>query len=501
MIQWIIYIMVFGGSALMIYNIYGFIRFALSVKKMKGWHERTAILYIPIILLIFFFLGYLGIGLFGSPDILVAAILFGGSIFVFLMYILVKNITKRISENEKLEAELQAAEASSHAKSSFLATMSHEMRTPMNVILGNAQLLQKRTDLADDARENVQKIKRSGEHLLQMINNILDMNSIETGEMEVENDNFSMELLLERVNDVAEAMCEPKNLTYEHSISDSVKGCYHGDKSKIEQILLAILNNAAKYTSAPGTVSFTAESVVFEENPNSIRFTIADTGVGIDPEFLPKIFELFTQEDASFTNAFGGSGIGLAATKQKVDLLGGKIEVESKKNVGTKFIVTIPLSVNALADGIISLNNAEFMQDDPENAISLEGKRILIVEDMEENAELVADLLELEGAESEHAENGKIAVEMFSSSEAHYYDAILMDLRMPVLDGWEAAKQIRALMHPDAKTVPILALTANAFESDVEQSKSVGMNEHLVKPVEADVLYSALKHYIKAAQQ
>lgn len=480
--------MVYLGSALMIYNIYGFIRFALFVKKRESWTGKNVVLYIPIILLILFFLGYLGVGVFGKPDLLVAGILFGGSIFVFIMYLLLNRITNRMIENERLRAELLAVEESNRVKNEFLASMSHEMRTPMNVILGITSIARKNPDLPVETQEQFRKIEQSGAHLLQMINNILDLNDIETGKTEVKNDVFSMHELLRRVTEVAQEFCDYKGLELVTSVGEDLKEWYSGDMLLLEQVILPILNNAAKYTDAPGTVTFSVDGIDTVEGPQIIKITVEDTGIGIDEEFLPKIFEMFAKEDASATSKYGGSGIGLTATKSKVDLLGGTIEVRSTKNVGSVFTITLPLTA------------AEKPQEEADGSeISLEGRRILIVEDMAENAEIVADLLELEEAESEHAENGQIALDMFSASPAHYYDAVLMDLRMPVLDGLEAAKRIRALDHPDAKTVPILALTANAFESDVRHSLDAGMNAHLVKPVDADLLYASLKRYIKEA--
>ncbi|MBR3538437.1 MAG: response regulator, partial [Eubacterium sp.] len=215
-----------------------------------------------------------------------------------------------------------------------------------------------------------------------------------------------------------------------------------------------------------------------------------DTGIGMDEEFISHVFDAFSKEDEGITNRFGGSGLGLSVTKKAVDLMGGSINVESKKGKGSSFTVTLPFRITEKKAPVLP-------QKEESN---LEGKKILIVEDLPENAEIVADLLELEGVETEHAENGQVALEMFRNRDAGYYDAILMDLRMPVMDGLTATREIRALTRPDAKTIPIIALTANAFDSDIKASLSAGMNVHLAKPTDADLLYLTLKGEIERQQ-
>ncbi len=487
MVNLAIYGMVYLGSALMVYNIYGFIRFARYVRGLKNWSKRDHILQIPILLLVLFLLGYLAVGFIGKPDLIVSLILFGGSIFVFVMYKLLFGITHQIVEKEQLEAKLRVTEASNLAKAGFLASISHEMRTPMNVILGLTGIALKDQELRPQTREQLEKIGQSGRHLLDMINRILEWNQIEIGELKLKTEEFSVSGALDQVNAIAQTLCQEKGLTYQVSMEGTAFRCL-GDEVQIKRTLLSILDNAVKYTDAPGTVSLTVDCVSREDAVRTLRFVVRDTGVGISRDFLPKIFEVFSQEDASSTNRYGGSGLSLAVVKRVMDLAGGTIEVESEKNVGTVFTLTVPLPCageeTAPAEG-------------PEKTASLAGRRVLIVEDLPENAEIVADLLELEEMETERAENGQIALDMFSASQPGYYDAILMDLRMPVMDGLEAARRIRALDRADAGLVPIIALTANAFESDVRASLEAGMNAHLAKPADADELYDALRRWIR----
>lgn len=496
--QYVIDIMIYLGSALMVYNIYGFIRFARYIKGKKTWNRDGRILHIPIVLLVFFLAGYLVIGVFGAPDMMMACILLGGSVFVFVMYRMLNKVILQVSENEHLEAELIASEESSRAKMSFLASISHEMRTPMNVILGMDTLALKNPDLPGQTRDQLEKIGQSARHLAGLIDNILDMQETDIGEEPIHRGPFCLRDALDQINAVIAVMCEEKGLTYETSFGACADGEYIGDATQLRRALMNILDNAVKFTDAPGTIRF--EVTCREEDGVCVEeyFTISDTGVGIEEEFLPKIFDAFAQEDASFTNRFGGSGTGLPAARSIVARMGGRIEVSSSKNKGSVFRVCLPLTP-CEKEKTPEETDSRIPEPSVEE-FSLEGCRVLIVEDLPENAEIVQDLLELEGVESDLAQNGQIAVDMIRKSEQYTYDAILMDLRMPEMDGLEAAGRIRALPRSDAKSVPIIALTANAYESDVRNSLNAGMNGHLAKPIDADRLVGELKKWIRKAK-
>ena len=490
MLNLIIYGMVYIGSLLMVYNIFGFVRFSRYVKGRKNWGKENAILIVPIVLLVLFLMGYLLVGIFGHPDLIVAGILFGGSIFVFVIYKLLFGITERIIKNEQHEAELMAAERANRVKAQFLASMSHEMRTPLNVIIGLVSLALKKPHIDPEAVDPLKKILSSGQYLLSLINNIIDLNSIESGTLTVKNEDFSMRELIQQLNAITETLCETKGLTYSASVDEKACRIFNGDGVMLSETLTPILDNAVKYTDPPGSVTLSVTvNETDTEDVLELSFAVTDTGVGIDSEFIPDLFDLFAQEDASFTNRHGGSGLGLPAAKSKAELLGGYVSVTSEKDVGSVFTVTVPMK--------LSENQTPAVKDDePEDNVSLDGKRVLIVDDIDENAEIVADLLELENAESDRAENGQIAVDMFASSPPGYYDAIIMDLRMPVMDGHESSRRIRALDRSDAKTVPIVALTANTSEDDRKESMASGINDHLEKPTDSEALYAALKKHI-----
>ena len=493
-IRWLNYAMVYLGSALMVYNICGFVRFARFIKNMKSWDHGAQILNIPVLLLVFFLLGYLAVGFFGEPDLVIADILFGGSVFVFVMYRLLNTIIQKVVEDERLEAELLAAEESNRAKSGFLASISHEMRTPMNVILGLDTVALKNPALPEETRGQLEKIGQSARHLAGLINNILDMQQLGSGELVIHSEAFSLKEALEQVKVLTAAACEAKGLTFETEFAECAPRDYTGDAAQLKRALMCLLDNAVKYTDAPGRVTFRVACDKTEGVCTELYFIVSDTGVGIDPAFLERIFELFAREDISSTDRFGGSGMGLPVAQAIARQMGGEIRAESVKGEGSTFTLVLPIPDAGAQCGC---EGSRACAEDGERLLD---KRILIVEDMPENAEIVADLLELEGAVCEHADNGLAAVNMFTESKPYHYDAILMDLRMPVMDGLESARRLRALDRPDAGTVPILALTANAFDSDVEASLAAGMNEHLKKPVDAEKLYAALEYWIRRTE-
>jgi signal transduction histidine kinase/CheY-like chemotaxis protein len=489
---WLIYGMVYAGSALMVYNIFRYIRYARRLQAKKKWEKERQVLYLPIFLLVMFLFGYLFIGVFGHPDLVVSGILFGGSVFVFIIFDVLQRITNRIQENERLESELKVSEESNRVKTNFLSSMSHEMRTPLNAIMGLDALALQNPELPEETRVQLEKVGDSAKHLLDMINNILDINSIEAGSLTLKEEEFSLRKTLDMAGIITRNRCEEKGLAMNAAFSDGLDDYYVGDETMLKHALLNVLGNAVKFTPAPGSVTFTVEQTVSAGPSRELRFTIADTGIGIDEKLMPGLFTPFTVGDASNTNRFGGSGLGLALSKRVAEMMGGGIAVASKKGEGSTFTLTVRLK----ASDRKAEQPPEQTAAPAKAEIALNGLKVLIVEDIDLNAEIVADLLDLEGISSDRAENGLVAVNMFAQSALDTYDAILMDLRMPVMDGLDATRTIRALDRPDAKTVPILALTANAFDEDVRNSLEAGMNAHMAKPVDPDVLFDNLRHLV-----
>ena len=535
-----------------------------------------------------------------------------------------KEMERTLSEQqEALKSALAQAQEANAAKTSFLSSMSHEIRTPMNAIIGLDSIALKDPNLPERTRDQLEKIGGSARHLLSLINDILDMSRIESGRMTIKNEEFSFREMLEQINTMINGQCQDKGLTYDCRLLSRVDDYYIGDDMKLKQVIINILGNAVKFTPTGGKVTFSVEQMTRFEDKATMRFVMADTGIGMDKEYLPRIFDAFSQEDESRANKYGSTGLGMAITKNIVEMMNGDITVDSEKGAGTTFTVTVTLRISdrkamdwdirpqdlkvlIIDDDPVDCEHARLVLDEvgivsdsclggteaiemlrvaharrePYNLIlvdlkmpeqdgvevtrrirelyadesaiviltaynwddileeaiqagvdgfmakplfasgvmdefkqaiqrksrseeekrkaDLKGRRILLAEDIEMNAEIMTDLLEMEGMETDHAENGRLALEMFRDSPEGTYDAILMDVRMPVMNGLEATAAIRALDRPEAKQIPIIALTANALDEDVQRSLQVGMNAHLSKPVDPEQLYETLRVLIAA---
>ena len=530
---------------------------------------------------------------------------------------------KSMAQSQTLKDALAAAEAANKAKTTFLSNMSHEIRTPMNAIIGLDNIALNDPEISDGTRDYLEKIRTSALHLLSIINDILDMSRIEAGRMTIKNEEFSFPVLLEQVNSIISGQCREKGLQYECRTIGQIDEHYIGDAMKLRQVMINILGNAVKFTPSGGTVTFCIEDVARLEDKATLRFVFRDTGIGMSEEFLPHLFDAFSQEDSATTGKFGSTGLGMPITKSIVELMNGNIEVESRKNAGTTFTVTVTLirsadlegdeqelhpnemSVLVIDDDRVACEHAQIILgqigincematsgqegidmvklrharredydlllvdwkmpgmdgvevtrrireivghstpviiltsynwDDiieearaagvdtfvakplfagtvmdefreafrkknealAHSTVDLTGRRVLLAEDVPVNAEIMMMLLGMREMESDLAENGRIAVEKFSSHEPGYYDAVLMDMRMPEMDGLEATKAIRAMDRPDAKEIPIIALTANAFDEDVQRSMQAGLNAHLSKPVDPEVLFETLENLIRS---
>ncbi len=445
-----------------------------------------------------------------------------GVFFIWIIYV----------QNEKKMAlaSAEAERSANRAKSQFLSRMSHEIRTPINAIIGLDSLALNEESLSPRIQEKLNKIGASARHLLSIINDILDMSRIESGKIVVREEAFSFDELLEQVNIIIGGQCEDRGLTYECIKENSVGPVFVGDQLKLRQIIINILGNAVKFTDPPGMITFLIRQEAAADGKVQLFLVMKDTGIGMDPDYLPRLFDAFSQEDAGNTSRFGGSGLGLSITSSFVRLCGGEIHVESEKGVGTTFRVQLPYKLGSEADlpvnfirqteeaktpqgapgkkegserikGIEENKGLQGIEENKEidspsesfsEMTSISGMRVLIAEDQEMNAEILMELLELEDVNAEWAADGQQAVKMFEKSEVGHFDVILMDMRMPVMDGLTATRIIRNLDRPDAKIVPIIALSANAFEEDVQQCLASGMNMHLAKPVEFALLKEAL---------
>ncbi len=410
---------------------------------------------------------------------------------------------KNAAQNQALSDALNAAKEASSAKTAFLSNMSHEIRTPMNAIIGLDTIALNDPETPEKTREYLTRIRGSAEHLLSLINDILDMSRIESGRMVLRREPFSLPELLETISAMFSAQCHDRGIDYQCRIIGDMDESYVGDSVKLRQVLINILGNAVKFTSE-GSVTLEVKRVAQFDGKSTIQFTVTDTGIGMSEEFLPGIFEAFHQEDNAVSGPYGSSGLGLAITKRIVEMMNGHIEVSSAKGAGSVFTVTVTLDDGKTETAEETRNtesNDRPAQAGLETAAHLAGRRVLLAEDVAVNAEIMETILQMRDVRTEIAGNGRLAAEKFAASEPGYYDAVLMDVRMPEMDGLTAARAIRAMEREDAARVPIIALTANAFDEDVQRSLQAGMNAHLSKPVQPDVLFETLERLIAESVQ
>jgi len=482
-----LYTMIYAGSALMAYNIYRYVCFARDVRKHGNWDQEQRLFNIPICLLIMFFIGYLIVGLFGKLDLVIAGILFFGSVFVFVMLLLIRRTFDRIQENEQLEARLSAAEEASKAKTFFLSNMSHDIRTPLNAIIGYTTLANGEGVTLEEKSGYIDKIGIAGRQLLDIVNDVLDMSRIESGKFILEPTCVNLENCAREVCDLVRVQLEAKKIRLSLSCDISHKWVLC-DKVMMDRAVMNLLCNAGKFTEENGSVSLQLKELAGSEGTGRYEIRIKDTGIGMSREFVERLFVPFERERTSTVSKIQGTGLGLAITKSIVDMMGGDISVQTEKGKGTEFTITVDFPLAEPAEEICSCEGEE---------VSFEGLRALLVEDNMINMEIAQMLLDQAGFVIETAENGKIALEMTAASEPGYYDVILMDIQMPVMDGYTAAQAIRALPDPGLAGIPIIAMTANAFQEDIKKAEEAGMNGHIAKPLDIPDMKATLQRVLK----
>ena len=398
---------------------------------------------------------------------------------------------KKLKKAKDITTEaLQTAENANKAKTDFLSNMSHDIRTPMNAIIGMTSLIRHDAGNKDKVIEYADKIDISSQHLLGIINNVLDMSKIEAGKTVFKYTDFSILDFITELNTIFHSQIDEKNQTLT-IIKENIRHEWvNGDQVHLMQIFSNLVSNAVKYTQEGGKIQFLVEEC---ETKSSVyakyRFLVSDNGMGMSADFKDTIFDAFTRAESSMTNKIQGTGLGMAITKNLVEAMGGTIDVESELGQGSCFEVLIDLRI-AEDRSVSSAEQAE--KDEPAGNV-LKGMRFLCAEDNELNAEILMELLKIEGAECTICENGKRVLEAFEQSAPGDYDMILMDVQMPVMNGYEATKAIRRSSHELAKTIPIIAMTANAFSEDIQHSLAAGMNAHVSKPVEMKVLEKTIR--------
>jgi signal transduction histidine kinase/BarA-like signal transduction histidine kinase len=403
-----------------------------------------------------------------------------------------KEREKDRAQQEALEKALEAAQQASKAKTEFLFNMSHDIRTPMNAIIGYTELLDVYRDDPAKVDDYIAKIKTSSDYLLSLINNVLEMARIESGKSEISETVVDPNEFVDSVRAVFDNEMKMKNITFTCGASFKHKRVY-ADRLKINEIVLNILSNACKYTPAGGSVSYTVEERECD-TPGYVlcHMEVRDTGIGMSKEFVGRLFESFSRERTSTESGQPGTGLGMAITKRLVDLMGGTISVESELNKGTTFYVDILHRV-AADDAEDELHTAAGVRPDRKR---FAGKRILLAEDNDINAEIATEILTLNGFKVERAEDGAVCIDMLTEHAAGYYDVILMDIQMPNMDGYTATSRIRGLGDKALRDIPIVAMTANAFDEDRKKALEIGMNAHIAKPIDVEKLMQTLARLI-----
>ncbi len=410
-------------------------------------------------------------------------------ILLFTIADIEEMVQAKKQKQKELEQALEAAKEASAAKGRFLANMSHEIRTPMNVIIGLSSIIKEEAANQEVVLENAERLEAFSKYLLSLLNDVLDMARVETGSTSLNKQEFSMEQYWKAVNTIGESQAKKAGVHYIFKQEAGMQKYYIGDAVRLQQILINLISNAIKFTPRDGSVTVYVKQLEQKNQRAKIQMQVIDTGIGISKEFLPKLFQVFSQEHDATTSSYGGSGLGLSIAKNFAKLMEGDITVDSTEGEGTTFTVTVWLEVPEVL----------CKKDLKEKVIETEklnGKRILLAEDHPVNTIVAKRLLEKQKIEVVHAENGKKAFDLFAESKENSFDAILMDVRMPVMDGIAATKEIRALSRADAKKIPIIAMTANAFDEDKQQTYEAGMNAHLAKPIDPMKLYETLVEYI-----
>ena len=421
--------------------------------------------------------------------LLIVLLLTGFVFMIMLLHRTQESENTVVKLNKKLQKALEQAKTASVEKSNFLFNMSHDIRTPMNAVIGMTSLIRHDAGNKDKVIEYADKIDISSQHLLGIINDILDMSKIEAGKTVFKYDDFSILNFIQKINNLFHSQIDEKKqtLTTKKNIRHE---WVNGDQLHLMQIFNNLLSNAVKYTQEGGEIQFLVEEC---ETNSSVyakyRFLVRDNGIGMSADFKDKIFDAFTRAENSVTNKIQGTGLGMAITRNLVEAMGGTIDVESELGQGSCFEVLIELRI--AEDRTVALAAQE--DTDEQDGNILQGMRFLCAEDNELNAEILTELLKIEGAECTICENGEEILKAFEQSAPGDYDMILMDVQMPVMNGYEATKAIRRSSHELAKTIPIIAMTANAFSEDIQHSLAAGMNAHVSKPVEMKVLEKTIR--------
>lgn len=415
-------------------------------------------------------------------------------VFVIAFNVFQRRTNRRLEQaSSSLNEALQKANRAANAKSEFLARMSHDIRTPLNGIIGMNYIAQQSLNNKEILSDALLKMQTSAEYLLKLLNDILDMTKIESGKMTLSESQFNMNEIISSVVQMEQSAAYQKRQTFTVLVPETFGFIFVGDRLRISQILMNLLSNAIKFTPDCGTITLQASSTQISDNTVAITFVIADTGIGISEDMQQRLFKPFEQENAQITSQYGGSGLGLSIVSLLITMMKGSISVQSKKDEGSTFKVTIPLKIekSPVIDSHEDITNASA------NPLLFKGYRALVLEDNKINLQILIEILGMFGMKSDSANDGKEGLDKFMSSEQGTYDVVFSDIRMPTMDGYQFARAVRASAHPQAKSIPIIAMSANAFDEDIQASHESGMNDHLCKPIDVKSLVTTLSKYIR----
>ena len=417
----------------------------------------------------------------------VTGVIAGLALLVIVIIAINASLSK---ERNRQMYELELKNRVASTKNNFLAKMSHDIRTPLNAIIGMNYIATTQVEETAPVTEYLKQIDSSAKYLLGILNDILDMSKIESGKMELRNELFDGRACIDTIIAITRKQALEKDINFNVQIDDNLSAAYIGDKQRLAQILMNLANNAVKYTPREGRIDIVFALEERNESKDKIRLTISDTGIGMTEEFMKNLFVPFMQDASAGTYSTGGSGLGLSIVKSFLDMMGGDISVTSQKGEGSVFVVMTELERGNISD-LVADQVLQSMDDSV-----LKNKRVLLVEDNEINLIIATNIITRFGLLVETAIDGVTALRKYTDSETNYYDIIITDIQMPEMNGYEFAEAVRKLERPDAHTIPILAMSANAFDDDIRQSLSHGMNAHLKKPVEVEELKLALFKYL-----
>ncbi len=406
-----------------------------------------------------------------------------------------ESIRERDEKNRKLKEALKQVKKANKAKSEFLSRMSHDMRTPMNGIIGLTDILLSDSTVSDSIRKKLLEMKEAEDLLLSLVNDVLDMQKIESNKLVLSKQFYPFVDIIKNIELCIRPQLNVKDIKFNISYEEIRKCNIYVDKLRISQVFINILSNSIKFTPNGGTINCEIKKLGLHDDVADIEVMISDSGIGMSEEFLEHIFEPFEQEDNEISSSYVGTGLGMAIVKNIIELMDGSIDIKSSKGVGTTTIVRLSFKISQEKPKQLKEKSSD------DKNVNLEGKRVLLCEDNELNIKVAASMLKERKMEVITAKNGQEAIDIFTSSEPETFDIILMDIRMPIINGLKASSMIRKLDRSDAKTIPIVALTANAYDQEIEVCRQAGMNAHIAKPINIKVFYSVIENELIKAEQ